>query len=95
MNQFEYSKNYIGDWDNHKELCEKLDRACYYLITVWQQYNSWGCNDDGKLIHADMSTGEEACDFLEDLGLCEIYGYSADLTQRGKDLVAHGNKMGW
>jgi len=66
---------------------EELKKACSHLINIWFVYGK-GCITDGvvSLPHMNMSTGEDACDFLESLGLAKDQGWQCELTESGLEL---------
>lgn len=66
----------------------ELEMCIYHMIGVWQQYNSWGKDvGEGCITHSCMGIGEDAVDFLEDLGYVEDQGWIAVLTDKAKDLI--------
>ncbi|MEY0076250.1 hypothetical protein AB7W43_06565 [Providencia rettgeri] len=67
-------------WQASRESLEKeRDEAIKHLILVFQQY----ANSD----HLFMSAGEDACEFLEDLGYGIDAGRTLELTDKGKQLI--------
>ncbi|EMO6186592.1 TPA: hypothetical protein ACKRRO_001610 [Proteus mirabilis] len=67
-------------WQASRESLEKeRDEAIKHLILVFQQY----ANND----HLFMSAGENACEFLEDLGYGIDTGRNLELTDKGKQLI--------
>lgn len=67
-------------WKTSRESLEKeRDQAIKHLILVFQQY----ANSD----HLFMSAGENACDFLDDLGYGIDTGRTLELTEKGKQLI--------
>ncbi|HGN0449918.1 TPA: hypothetical protein ACKRKK_000433 [Proteus mirabilis] len=67
-------------WQASRESLEKeRDQAIRHLILVFQQY----ANND----HLFMSAGENACEFLEDLGYGIDTGRNLELTDKGKQLI--------
>ncbi|HFP8670723.1 TPA: hypothetical protein ACHWDH_004279 [Providencia stuartii] len=78
---YSYSMNFAFDvWQASRESLEKeRDEAIKHLILVFQQY----ANND----HLFMSAGENACEFLEDLGYGIDTGRTLELTDKGKQLI--------
>jgi len=67
-------------WQASRESLEKeRDEAIKHLILVFQQY----ANSD----HLFMSAGENACEFLDDLGYGIDTGQTLELTDKGKQLI--------
>lgn len=67
-------------WQASRESLEKeRDEAIKHLILVFQQY----ANND----HLFMSAGEDACEFLDDLGYGIDTGRTLELTEKGKQLI--------
>ena len=67
-------------WQASRESLEKeRDEAIKHLILVFQQY----ANND----HLFMSAGENACEFLDDLGYGIDTGRTLELTDKGKQLI--------
>ncbi|QPN89242.1 hypothetical protein [Proteus vulgaris] len=60
-------------------LKKERDEAIKHLILVFQQY----ANSD----HLFMSAGEDACEFLDDLGYGIDTGRTLELTDKGKQLI--------
>lgn len=88
--QFPYSPNSVMDenikdelwkfWQASRESLEKeRDEAIKHLILVFRQY----ANND----HLFMSAGEDACEFLDDLGYGIDTGRTFELTDKGKRLI--------
>ncbi|MBG3114853.1 hypothetical protein GHV30_04255 [Proteus mirabilis] len=72
--------NLFDVWQASRESLEKeRDEAIKHLILVFQQY----ANND----HLFMSAGENACEFLEDLGYGIDTGRNLELTDKGKQLI--------
>lgn len=61
------------------ELQKERDQAIKHLILVFRQY----ANND----HLFMSAGENACEFLDDLGYGIDTGRTLELTDKGKQLI--------
>ncbi len=83
-NGLNYADQYVDlmwiSWQASRESLEKeRDEAIKHLILVLQQY---GNND-----HLFMSAGENACEFLEDLGYGIDTGRTLELTDKGKQLI--------
>ncbi|EOV7495184.1 hypothetical protein ACYJEJ_002782 [Proteus mirabilis] len=69
-----------GVWQASRESLEKeRNEAIKHLILVFQQY----ANND----HLFMSAGEDACEFLDDLGYGIDTGRNLELTDKGKQLI--------
>lgn len=67
-------------WEASRDSLEKeRDEAIKHLILVFQQY----ANND----HLFMSAGENACEFLDDLGYGIDTGRTLELTDKGKQLI--------
>ncbi|HGN1708210.1 TPA: hypothetical protein ACKRTE_004143 [Providencia rettgeri] len=67
-------------WQASRESLEKeRDEAIKHLILVFRQY----ANND----HLFMSAGENACEFLDDLGYGIDTGRNLELTDKGKQLI--------
>ncbi len=67
-------------WQASRESLEKeRDEAIKHLILVFRQY----ANND----HLFMSAGEDACEFLDDLGYGIDTGRTLELTEKGKNLI--------
>ncbi|MCH4253826.1 MAG: hypothetical protein LKF77_00020 [Proteus vulgaris] len=67
-------------WEASRESLEKeRDEAIKHLILVFQQY----ANND----HLFMSAGEDACEFLDNLGYGIDTGRTLELTEKGKQLI--------
>ncbi|EPL3992191.1 hypothetical protein M2010_003231 [Providencia stuartii] len=67
-------------WQASRESLEKeRDQAIRHLILVFRQY----ANND----HLFMSAGENACEFLDDLGYGIDTGRNLELTDKGKQLI--------
>lgn len=67
-------------WQASRESLEKeRDEAIKHLILVFRQY----ANND----HLFMSAGEDACEFLDDLGYGIDTGRTLELTDKGKQLI--------
>lgn len=67
-------------WQASRESLEKeRNEAIKHLILVFRQY----ANND----HLFMSAGEDACEFLEDLGYGIDTGRNLELTDKGKQLI--------
>ena len=67
-------------WEASRESLEKeRDEAIKHLILVFQQY----ANND----HLFMSAGEDACEFLGDLGYGIDTGRTLELTDKGRQLI--------
>ncbi|NBM04305.1 hypothetical protein [Proteus sp. G2671] len=67
-------------WQESRDSLEKeRDEAIKHLILVFQQY----ANND----HLFMSAGEDACEFLDDLGYGIDTGRTFELTDKGKRLI--------
>ena len=67
-------------WQASRESLEKeRDEAIKHLILVFQQY----ANND----HLFMSAGENACEFLDNLGYGIDTGRTLELTNKGKQLI--------
>lgn len=67
-------------WQASRESLEKeRDEAIKHLILVFQQY----ANSD----HLFMSAGENACEFLGNLGYGIDTGRTLELTDKGKQLI--------
>ncbi|MEY0933764.1 hypothetical protein AB7185_06815 [Providencia rettgeri] len=83
--QFEYyyylvTREAWEAWKASRESLEKeRDQAIRHLILVFQQY----ANND----HLFMSAGEDACEFLDDLGYGIDTGRTLELTDKGKQLI--------
>ncbi|EPG2644244.1 hypothetical protein QEW01_004396 [Providencia stuartii] len=58
---------------------KERDEAIKHLILVFRQY----ANND----HLFMSAGEDACEFLEDLGYGIDTGRNLELTDKSKQLI--------
>ncbi|MBG5940740.1 hypothetical protein I5E82_16015, partial [Proteus mirabilis] len=72
--------NLFDVWQASRESLEKeRDEAIKHLILVFQQY----ANND----HLFMSAGEDACEFLGDLGYGIDTGRTLELTDKGKQLI--------
>lgn len=83
-NGLNYADQYVDlmwiSWQASRESLEKeRDQAIRHLILVFRQY----ANDD----HLFMSAGENACEFLEDLGYGIDTGRNLELTDKGKQLI--------
>ncbi|HEK2065938.1 TPA: hypothetical protein SMS29_003340 [Proteus mirabilis] len=83
-NGLNYADQYVDlmwiSWQASRESLEKeRDEAIKHLILVFQQY----ANSD----HLFMSAGEDACEFLEDLGYGIDTGRNLELTDKGKQLI--------
>ncbi|WP_284282735.1 hypothetical protein [Proteus mirabilis] len=83
-NGLNYADQYVDlmwiSWQASRESLEKeRDQAIRHLILVFQQY----ANND----HLFMSAGENACEFLEDLGYGIDTGRNLELTDKGKQLI--------
>jgi len=74
-------ENVLWDvWQASRESLQKeRDQAIKHLILVFQQY----ANRD----HLFMSAGEDACEFLGDLGYGIDTGRTLELTDKGKQLI--------
>lgn len=71
---------YWDAWQASRESLEKeRNEAIKHLILVFQQY----ANSD----HLFMSAGEDACEFLGDLGYGVDTGRTLELTDKGKQLI--------
>ncbi|MCT0100443.1 hypothetical protein KT999_15480 [Proteus mirabilis] len=67
-------------WQASRESLQKeRDQAIKHLILVFQQY----ANND----HLFMSAGEDACEFLDNLGYGIDTGRTLELTEKGKQLI--------
>ncbi|MEY0133832.1 hypothetical protein AB7V66_21835 [Providencia rettgeri] len=67
-------------WKLSRESLEKeRDEAIKHLILVFQQYANNG--------HLFMSAGENACEFLDNLGYGIDTGRTLELTDKGKQLI--------
>lgn len=67
-------------WQASREsLQNEREQAIRHLILVFRQY----ANND----HLFMSAGEDACEFLEDLGYGIDTGRNLELTDKGKQLI--------
>ncbi|WOO48666.1 hypothetical protein R2S03_14410 [Hafnia alvei] len=67
-------------WEASRESLEKeRDEAIKHLILVFRQY----ANND----HLFMSAGEDACEFLDNLGYGIDTGRNLELTDKGKQLI--------
>ncbi|HEJ9516473.1 TPA: hypothetical protein SMQ16_002885 [Proteus mirabilis] len=77
----EYHKDIrLETWMASRESLEnERDQAIKHLILVFQQY----ANSD----HLFMSAGENACEFLENLGYGIDTGRTLELTDKGKQLI--------
>lgn len=70
-------------WKASREILQKeRDEAIKHLILVFQQY----ANND----HLFMSAGEDACEFLDNLGYGIDTGRTLELTDKGKQLIKEG-----
>ncbi|MFR3120462.1 MAG: hypothetical protein ACLTQE_01480 [Proteus mirabilis] len=83
-NGLNYADQYVDlmwiSWEASRESLEnERDQAIKHLILVFQQY----ANSD----HLFMSAGEDACEFLEDLGYGIDTGRTFELTDKGKQLI--------
>ncbi|MGP7820677.1 hypothetical protein [Proteus mirabilis] len=83
-NGLNYADQYVDlmwiAWQASRESLEKeRDEAIKHLILVFQQY----ANND----HLFMSAGEDACEFLGDLGYGIDTGRTLELTDKGKQLI--------
>ncbi|KAB7730800.1 hypothetical protein [Proteus mirabilis] len=83
-NGLNYADQYVDlmwiSWQASRESLEKeRDEAIKHLILVFRQY----ANND----HLFMSAGEDACEFLEDLGYGIDTGRTLELTDKGKQLI--------
>ncbi len=62
--------------------------AIHHLLNVWLAYGRGNEKDENiSLPHNCMQAGEQACDFLENLGLATDSGWYCDLTDLGKKLL--------
>ena len=83
-NGLNYSYPYVDlmwiTWQASRESLQKeRDEAIKHLILVFQQYANSG--------HLFMSAGENACEFLDDLGYGIDTGRTLELTEKGKQLI--------
>ncbi|EJD6476653.1 hypothetical protein ACK1M2_004157 [Providencia rettgeri] len=83
-NGLNYSDHHVDlmwiSWQASRESLEvERDQAIKHLILVFQQY----ANSD----HLFMSAGEDACEFLDDLGYGIDTGRTLELTDKGKLLI--------
>lgn len=77
----------------NKEYIEVL-KAAHHMMWVWEQYSmsgAWSSKDNEHenapdLYHACMSAGEDACEWLEGMGLAYDSGSYCVLTQKGIDV---------
>ena len=62
--------------------------AAHHLIWVWYMYGGGTNSKDGfiQLEHRNMQAGEQAAEFLENLGLGEDMGYHFELNRAGMAL---------
>lgn len=67
---------------------KQLREAAHHLIWIWFQYGGGTETKDGRVMleHRNMQAGEQAADFLEELGLGEDMGYHFELNEAGKAL---------
>lgn len=61
--------------------------AIHHLIWIWYQYGG-GSEQEGKIVlpHKSMGAGEQATDFLCDLGLGVDTGYQFELNAAGMEI---------
>lgn len=83
-NGLNYADQYVDlmwiSWQASRESLEKeRNEAIKHLILIFRQY----ANND----HLFMSAGEDACEFLEDLGYGIDTGRNLELTDKGKQLI--------
>lgn len=64
---------------------KKLEEAAHHLLWVWYQYGDSTRKD--YLEHRNMAAGEQAAEFLEELGYGEDEGYGFKVNQKGLDLM--------
>lgn len=64
----------------------EFEKAVYNLLRVWQQYNSWG-SDENHFSHACMTSGESAATFLERHGYGKETGWGFEPNDKAKILM--------
>ena len=65
---------------------EEFTKAVYNLLNVWQQYNSYG-SDENYFTHACMTAGESAATFLERHGYGKEVGWGFEPNDKAKELM--------
>jgi hypothetical protein len=70
-------------------LNKELKEAIGHLLWVWYQYGEHHVKENGQICleHMNMAAGEDAGDFLNNLGLGEDEGYCFVLNETGMGLM--------